>query len=67
MRSSNTPPLRHPSQYKQHSDGSIEPLYVHTVVISTQHAEPLHAKRTEEQNGKATKKPHTCPFRDATH
>merc|ERR1711967_94655 len=39
-------------QYKQHSDGSVEPLYIHTVVISTQHAEPLKAKRTEEQNGK---------------
>merc|ERR1712070_964119 len=39
-------------QYKQHSDGSVEPLYIHTVVISTQHAEPIKAKRTEEQNGK---------------
>ena len=38
--------------YKQHTDGSVEPLSIHTVVISTQHAEPLKAKRTEEQDGK---------------
>jgi len=35
-------------QYKQHTDGSVEPLSIHTVVISTQHAEPLKAKRTVE-------------------
>jgi S-adenosylmethionine synthetase len=39
-------------QYKQHTDGTVEPLQIHTVVISTQHAEPEKAKRTEEQNGK---------------
>merc|ERR1712087_22867 len=39
-------------QYKQHTDGSVEPLMIHTVVISTQHAEPLKAKRTIEQDGK---------------
>eukprot|EP00965_Chrysotila_dentata_P126713 4190701-Pleurochrysis_carterae.AAC.1 len=39
-------------QYKQHTDGSVEPLSIHTVVISTQHAEPLKAKRTIEQDGK---------------
>lgn len=39
-------------EYKQHKDGSVEPLKIHTIVISTQHAEPLKAKRTEEQNGK---------------
>merc|ERR1740127_152502 len=38
-------------EYLQHSDGSVEPLMIHTVVISTQHAEPLKAKRTEEQPG----------------
>jgi len=38
-------------EYKQHSDGSVEPLKIHTIVISTQHAEPLKAKRTEEQPG----------------
>merc|ERR1719393_1121214 len=38
-------------KYKQHTDGSVEPLMIHTVVISTQHAEPLKAKRTEEQPG----------------
>merc|ERR1712224_180328 len=35
-------------EYKQNSDGSVEPLKVHTVVISTQHAAPGVAKRTEE-------------------
>jgi len=42
-------------EYKQNSDGSVEPLKVHTVVISTQHAAPGIAKRTEEcpdYNGK---------------
>jgi len=38
-------------KYKQHTDGAVEPLEIHTVVISTQHAEPLKAKRTEEQDG----------------
>jgi S-adenosylmethionine synthetase len=35
-------------QYKQNADGSVEPLYIHTVLISTQHAEPLKCKRTKE-------------------
>jgi len=35
-------------EYKQKKDGSVEPLSVHTIVISTQHAEPLKAKRSEE-------------------
>ena len=35
-------------EYIQKEDGSVEPQKVHTVVISTQHAEPLKAKRTEE-------------------
>merc|ERR1719420_149937 len=38
-------------EYKQNSDGSVEPLKVHTVVISTQHAAPGVAKRTEECEG----------------
>jgi len=39
-------------KYQQNADGSVEPLMIHTVVISTQHAEPLKAKRTIEQDGK---------------
>ena len=35
-------------EYKQKSDGSVEPQKIHTVVISTQHAEPLKAVRTKE-------------------
>merc|ERR1711869_29216 len=38
-------------EYKQKSDGSVEPLKVHTVVISTQHAAPGTAKRSEECSG----------------
>ena len=38
-------------EYKQNSDGSVEPLKVHTVVISTQHAAPGVAKRSEECAG----------------
>merc|ERR1719298_356887 len=38
-------------EYKQNSDGSVEPLKVHTVVISTQHADPGKAKRSEEVAG----------------
>merc|ERR1719247_3210476 len=37
-------------EYKQHTDGSVTPIKIHTVVISTQHAEPSKAKRTEEQS-----------------
>merc|ERR1711966_29989 len=39
-------------EYKQHADGSVTPIKIHTVLISTQHAEPSKAKRTEEQDGK---------------
>merc|ERR1712194_74529 len=39
-------------EYKQHTDGSVTPIKIHTVVISTQHAEPSKAKRAEEQSGK---------------
>merc|ERR1712241_327059 len=38
-------------EYLQHPDGSVEPKKIHTVVISTQHAEPLKAKRTKECAG----------------
>merc|ERR1712193_385528 len=38
-------------EYKQNDDGSMEPLKIHTVVISTQHAEPLKAKRSKECDG----------------
>jgi S-adenosylmethionine synthetase len=38
-------------EYQQNEDGSVEPLKIHTVVISTQHAEPSKAKRTEEVAG----------------
>merc|ERR1711990_1001911 len=46
-------------EYVQHSDGSVEPKKLHTVVISTQHAEPLKAKRTEEQDGKDNRPKYT--------
>ena len=42
-------------EYKQKADGSVEPLKVHTVVISTQHAAPGTAKRSEECPGYAGK------------
>jgi S-adenosylmethionine synthetase len=35
-------------EYLQHEDGSVEPKKIHTVVISTQHAEPLKAVRSKE-------------------
>jgi S-adenosylmethionine synthetase len=38
-------------EYKQKADGSVEPMKIHTVVISTQHAEPLKAKRSKECAG----------------
>merc|ERR1711981_295422 len=38
-------------EYKQHEDGSVEPQKFHTVVISTQHAEPLKATRRKEVAG----------------
>jgi len=36
----------------QKADGSVEPKKIHTIVISTQHAEPSKAVRTKEQSGK---------------
>merc|ERR1712057_16555 len=38
-------------EYKQLDDGSVEPLKIHTVVISTQHAEPSKAVRSKECAG----------------
>merc|ERR1712151_409783 len=38
-------------EYQQKSDGSVEPTKIHTVVISTQHAEPLKATRVKEVEG----------------
>jgi len=38
-------------RYNQHADGSVSPVEVHTVVISTQHAEPSKAKRSVECEG----------------
>merc|ERR1712063_169831 len=38
-------------EYVQKADGSVEPLKFHTIVISTQHAEPLKAVRTKECAG----------------
>merc|ERR1712060_983700 len=38
-------------QYLQKADGSVEPQKFHTIVISTQHAEPLKATRTKECAG----------------
>ena len=39
-------------EYVQKADGSVEPIKIHTIVISTQHAEPLKQKRSTEQAGK---------------
>merc|ERR1711997_140511 len=38
-------------EYKKKTDGSVEPLKIHAVVISTQHAEPLKATRRKEVAG----------------
>merc|ERR1712036_74066 len=38
-------------EYIQKADGSVEPQKVHTVVISTQHAEPTKAVRSKECAG----------------
>merc|ERR1712228_999042 len=38
-------------EYKQNADGSVVPLKIHTVVISTQHAEPSKATRCKEVAG----------------
>merc|ERR1711871_1647484 len=38
-------------EYLRKADGSVEPKKIHTVVISTQHAEPLKATRCKECAG----------------
>merc|ERR1712037_34993 len=38
-------------EYLQRADGSVEPRKIHTVVISTQHAEPSKATRRAEVAG----------------
>merc|ERR1712195_160748 len=38
-------------KYEEQADGSVEPKEIHTVVISTQHAEPLKAVRSKECAG----------------
>merc|ERR1712063_136091 len=38
-------------EYLQKADGSVEPRKIHTVVISTQHAEPMKAVRSKEVAG----------------
>merc|ERR1719272_1973453 len=38
-------------EYNQNADGSVEPMKMHTIVISTQHAEPLKAKRSKKCAG----------------
>lgn len=38
-------------KYKQHADGSVEPLSIHTVLISTQHAEPSKRTKGDEIKG----------------
>merc|ERR1712205_134310 len=38
-------------EYLQKADGAVEPQKIHTVVISTQHAEPLKAVRSKEVEG----------------
>merc|ERR1712007_116259 len=38
-------------EYLQKADGSVEPRKIHTVVISTQHAEPAKALRSKECEG----------------
>merc|ERR1711971_948827 len=43
----------------QLADGSVVPKKIHTVLISTQHAEPSKAKRTEEQDGKDNRSAYT--------
>jgi len=40
-------------QYVQKADGAVEPQKFHTIVISTQHAEPLKATRKKECDGYA--------------
>merc|ERR1711966_141571 len=52
--------------YDQHADGSVVPTKIHTVLISTQHAEPSKAKRTAEQDGKDNRPAYTGEEQIAT-
>jgi S-adenosylmethionine synthetase len=61
-------------EYVEKADGSVEPQKIHTVVISTQHAEPLKATRTKEVVKETLKeitlkngKPALSLFGDHTH
>ncbi len=47
--------------YDQLADGSVIPTKIHTVLISTQHAEPGKAKRSAEQDGKDNRPAWTGP------
>ena len=47
--------------YDQLADGSVVPTKIHTVLISTQHAEPLKAQRSKEQDGKDNRPAWTGP------
>jgi S-adenosylmethionine synthetase len=47
-------------RYNEHPDGSLEPVEIHTVVISSQHAECGVRKRSEEVAG-WTGKDEVCP------
>merc|ERR1711937_1134952 len=38
-------------EYMQNEDGSVEPMKIHTVVISSQHAEPSKATKCKEMEG----------------
>merc|ERR1711865_688901 len=38
-------------EYLQNEDGSVEPMKIHTVVISSQHAEPKKATKCKEMEG----------------
>ena len=46
------PWFAHHPRYVGKEDGSVEPQKIHTVVISTQHAEPSKAVRTKAKMGK---------------
>merc|ERR1719215_220549 len=61
-------------EYLQRADGSVEPQKIHTVVISTQHAEPSKATRRKEVVKKTLQeiilkngKPALTLFGDHTH
>jgi len=41
-------------QYRQHADGSVEPVMIHTTLISTQHSAPGHKKSDEVKGSTST-------------